>query len=226
MNSTETGVTTSSLARKLSEIMAVVERIPKRGYNSFHKYEYATESDIVAAIRQEFARRQIILIPSVVSEERSPVGEKGQVLTSLRMKFAFFDGETGDNMEFEWMGFGTDKEDKGGYKAMTGGLKYFLLKTFLMPTGDDPEAEGLPQPEDFSRQPLSNEPPQANYSEPVIEPEGYAAFVGDLKKASTKGTAALEAAWKAGTFEQRKHVQATDREGWAFLKATAASVAQ
>ena len=52
----------------------------------------------------------------------------------------FLDGETGASIKKPWRGYGTDKEDKGGYKAMTGGEKYFLLKTFLIPTGDDPEA--------------------------------------------------------------------------------------
>jgi hypothetical protein len=35
-----------SLAAKLAEIMSEVERIAKKGRNDFHKYDYATESDI------------------------------------------------------------------------------------------------------------------------------------------------------------------------------------
>jgi hypothetical protein len=31
--------------------------------------------------------------------------------------------------------------DKGVYKALTGSEKYFLMKAFLIPTGDDPEKE-------------------------------------------------------------------------------------
>ena len=135
---------TRSLVRKLAEVMAAVERIPKRGRNSFHNYDYATEGDIAATVRNELAKRHVMLIPAITGMQRDPVGEKGQVLTTLTMEFTFLDGETGETLVRPWLGAGTDKEDKGAYKAMTGGEKYFLLKTFLMPTGDDPEAHDAP----------------------------------------------------------------------------------
>jgi hypothetical protein len=129
------------LAAKLAEVMAAVERIPKNGHNSFHHYDYATEADIVAAVRQELAARQVMLFPAITGSSREPVGDKGSVLTHLLMEFTFVDGESGEQITRPWLGAGTDKEDKGAYKAMTGGEKYFLLKTFLIPTGDDPENE-------------------------------------------------------------------------------------
>lgn len=130
-----------SLVTKLAEVMAAVERVPKRGRNDFHKYDYATEADIAATVRAELAARHVMLIPSIVGESRHPVGDKGSVLTVLDMEMEFLDGESGTSIRKPWRGYGTDKEDKGGYKAMTGGEKYFLLKTFLMPTGDDPEQD-------------------------------------------------------------------------------------
>lgn len=131
----------TTLVRKLAAVMAAVHHVPKRGRNAFHGYDYATEADIVAVIRQELATRHVMLIPSVESIDRQPVGEKGSVLTTLSMRFTFLDGESGESLERPWCGAGTDKEDKGLYKAMTGGEKYFLLKTFLIPTGDDPERD-------------------------------------------------------------------------------------
>ncbi len=136
----------SRLVKKLASVMATIERIPKRGHNNFHNYDYATEADIVAVVRQELAKRHVMLIPAIIGREREPVGEKGSVLTHLDMAFTFLDGETGEEKTFRWLGAGTDKEDKGAYKAMTGGEKYFLLKTFLIPTGDDPEVEADEQP--------------------------------------------------------------------------------
>src|SRR5262249_31856915 len=38
-------------------------------------------------------------------------------------------------------GEGLDGGDKAPYKAMTGALKYALLQSFLLATGDDPEDE-------------------------------------------------------------------------------------
>lgn len=39
-------------------------------------------------------------------------------------------------------GEGRDRGDKAPYKALTGALKYALIQTFLIATGDDPEHEG------------------------------------------------------------------------------------
>ena len=40
-------------------------------------------------------------------------------------------------------GQGLDSGDKAPYKAMTGALKYALLQSFLLATGDDPEEERI-----------------------------------------------------------------------------------
>lgn len=125
--------------------MEAAGRIPKRGRNTFHNYDYATEADIAETVRHELAQRGVMLIPEIDTEERIPVGEKGSVLTVLHMNMQFIDAESGETIVKKWRGYGTDKEDKGGYKAMTGGEKYFILKTFLLPTGDDPEADAKPQ---------------------------------------------------------------------------------
>jgi hypothetical protein len=126
---------TAGLYAKLAEVMALVGRIEKRGYNDFHKYNYATESDIVEAVRMGLAERSVMIIPSV-----REVRHEGTLTTAL-MVFTLVDGGTGECAHHDWAGTGDDKGDKGLYKAMTGALKYFLLKTFLMPTGDDPEAD-------------------------------------------------------------------------------------
>jgi hypothetical protein len=149
-----------ALAKKLAAVMGAVKRVPKTGHNAFHGYDYATEADIVAAIRDELAQRHVILLPAILARTREPVGEKGQVLTHLDMEFTFIDGESGERETRPWLGAGTDKEDKGAYKAMTGGEKYFLLKTFLVPTGDDPEQDSQQQPAPAAQK-------RANGAEPV-----------------------------------------------------------
>jgi hypothetical protein len=68
--------------------------------------------------------------------------EKGENITRLKLTMGFIDGETGEKESFgPFFAEGADKSDKGSYKAMTGAVKYALLKTFLIPTGDDPEVE-------------------------------------------------------------------------------------
>ena len=134
-----------SLVTKLSQVQFVVDRIKKRGRNDFHKYDYATEADIVQCVRKELASRHVMLVPSVqkwaIQELPSKAGKDRDPLMILDMTFTFLDGDSNEQISKPWVGVGQDNGDKGCYKAMTGAEKYFLLKTFLIPTGDDPERE-------------------------------------------------------------------------------------
>ena len=67
--------------------------------------------------------------------------KKPQMLTTVKGNVEFIDGDTGESYIAEGVGQGADSGDKGVYKAITGMMKYILLKTFLVPTGDDPERD-------------------------------------------------------------------------------------
>jgi hypothetical protein len=129
-----------SLVHKLSEVMAGVVRVPKRGHNAFHNYDYVMEADLCDAVRGELASRKVMIVPSVVSEERISLTEK-QFLTKVKMRYLIVDGESQDKLEMDVIGYGSDAGDKGIYKAITGATKYMLMKLFLIATGDDPEGD-------------------------------------------------------------------------------------
>src|SRR6202045_2489868 len=57
------------------------------------------------------------------------------------MAYTFIDVDTGEEITAKVAGQGLDSGDKAPYKAMTGALKYALLQSFLLATGDDPEEE-------------------------------------------------------------------------------------
>lgn len=142
--STTQSTQAGSLFKKLSAVMADVGYIQKDGFNSFHKYKYVTEAALVDAVRTKLAAANVMLIPSVVGvDERQITTKKGDhsTVSTLRMEFTFCDGDTGETFTVQWAGAGDDAADKGIYKAYTGALKYFLMKTFLIPTGDDPESD-------------------------------------------------------------------------------------
>ena len=123
-----------NIYQKISEIMKEVTKIKKSGYNSFQKYEYMTEEDVLK-VRGSLIKHGLVILSSIPSEKRD--GD----LTTLNMSFKIVDIETKDSIDLPWVGYGSDKQDKGGYKAMTGALKFFLAKTFLLPSGNDPENE-------------------------------------------------------------------------------------
>lgn len=164
----ETTKNNRSLACKLAEVMAAVKRIPKRGRNNFHGYDYVTEADLADAIRDELSQRNVILVPDVESYEMKDMPDtakgKKQFLTTVCVRWTFMDGDSDATVSFRVPGYGIDGEDKGGYKAMTGAEKYALMKFFLVPTGDDPE-EDEKQPQSTTRQqrPVSSrQPPPQN----------------------------------------------------------------
>jgi len=109
--------------------------VAKNGRNEFHKYDYAREADIVEAIRGELAKRNLFIFPSVRTHTRT--GE----ITDIMVRWKFCDGDSGEIEECDIPGSGHDRSDKGVYKALTGSEKYFLMKAFLIPTGDDPEKD-------------------------------------------------------------------------------------
>ena len=57
------------------------------------------------------------------------------------MAYTFTDENSPEEITARVAGEGLDVGDKSSYKAMTGALKYALLQSFLLATGDDPEDE-------------------------------------------------------------------------------------
>ena len=130
------------LVKKLAEIMKEMEYIPKRGWNDFHKYNYALESDITDAVREKMAERDLILLPNILettTREVTTARGRTEYIVRVRMLYTLMDGETGEHLQFNWEGEGQDAGDKAIYKAQTGAHKYAIMKLFNIPTGDDPE---------------------------------------------------------------------------------------
>lgn len=134
-----------NVLKKLTLVMDEVGRIPKNGRNDFHHYDYVMESDITDKVRESFTKHGLVLIPD--TEElsiRERIDKDGVLvpdITRLKIKITIFDAETAESISFKVYGEGLDSGDKGIYKAFTGAMKYGLLKSLLIPTGDDPEQE-------------------------------------------------------------------------------------
>lgn len=131
-----------SLVRKLSEVMAAVERVEKKGHNAHFNYDFVRETDMLAAVRPEFAKRQLLMTMSAQHEHAK---QNGNILT-VPYIVTIYDGESGETLAFTVLGAGQDTQDKGPYKALTGAVKYALMKLLLIDTGDDPENENHQQP--------------------------------------------------------------------------------
>lgn len=131
------------LVTKLATIMGMVGYIPKTGWNDFHKYKYVQEADLVATIRPLLSAAGIMIVPDVVEEEWLvdviPERSGKSSLSKVMVAYTITDGRTSYTMRVP--GYGVDKSDKSVYKALTGSMKYALMKLFMVETGDDPERE-------------------------------------------------------------------------------------
>ena len=135
----------ATLHRKLAEITEEIGVVEKGGFNDFHKYKYVEERHVLEMVRGKLAAKRIVLLPSVTAvSERGVTTAKGKqsTVTTLHVRFTFVDAESRETHECDWVGQGDDAGDKGVNKAATSALKYFLLKAFLIPTGEpDPEGD-------------------------------------------------------------------------------------
>lgn len=129
---------------KILAVQKAIDSVPKRGFNAFHKYSYATEADILT-VKERLNEHGLIILPTTLKEETG-FKPDGKSWASVTLLFRVVDAETGDAVESQFTGYAEDNFDKAIYKATTGANKYFYLKFFGIATEDDPEREDSPQP--------------------------------------------------------------------------------
>ena len=121
----------TGLFTKMVKVMASMERVPKRGHNDHFHYDFVTEGDVLDAVRKALVAEGIALFVSFNEMER-----RDNKIAVGKLTLTFCDAETGQTYEVQWIGEGQDTQDKGAAKAATSAVKYALLKTFLISTGD------------------------------------------------------------------------------------------
>lgn len=122
------------LYAKLLKVQQSVDKLPKTGTNTHQKYKYLEASVLVEHMRRYLLDEGVLFFANVVDEEKEGKFAK------VKMEFTLVDAESGEEMKSTFYGEGMDGGDKAYYKAYTGALKYFLVQTFMIPTGDDVEA--------------------------------------------------------------------------------------
>jgi len=143
---TKTDETKIGLVTKLAIIMGELGNVPKEGFNKAQNYKFVRETDVVAKLVPLLAAHHIFLHQTVTSHDRVPLyqTQSGMTMwiTTVTVEGTWYDGDTGETLPAAtFVGTGADTGDKGAFKAMTGAEKYMLMKTFLISTGDDPEAD-------------------------------------------------------------------------------------
>lgn len=134
-----------NIFQKISEVMKAIEYLTKDNKVEFGntKYKAISEEKVTTAVRKELVNQGIVIIPimqeSTVTElirTDKTVNQRADVHTKYRIQNI---DDVNDFIEVESNGSGVDTQDKAVGKAMTYAYKYMLLRTFAIPTGEDPD---------------------------------------------------------------------------------------
>ena len=130
-----------NLREKFAEVRRRLGYIQKRGHNERHNYSYVTAADLAGSVGDILAELGVVVIPQLQSISTETPRSSSDRIARVVMNYRFVDAKSGDELSVRVAGEGADPGDKAPYKAMTGALKYALLQSFLLSTGDDPEDE-------------------------------------------------------------------------------------
>ena len=160
-----------NLREKFAEVRRRLGYIRRRGHNERHNYSYVMAADLAGAVGDILAELGVVVIPQLQSISTETPRSSNERIARIVMNYRFVDARSGEELTVRVAGEGADTGDKAPYKAMTGALKYALLQSFLLASGDAPEDErgdmrGAPSPE----HPIT--PEQVRELETLIEETG------------------------------------------------------
>lgn len=125
-----------NIYQRLHAVMTEVTYIQKCQKKMNGQYTFVKADDVIAKLRQPLLDNGIVVVPTVTRSEQD--GNR----TSVSISIAFVCIDTpNDRFEVEYPGHGLDNQDKGIGKAITYAMKYALLKTFMLETGDEDDNE-------------------------------------------------------------------------------------
>lgn len=132
------------IAKKFVEVMRECSHVAKNGTNDFHKYKYATASDVLEKVNAALTKHGIasVVTPSLLSmQEITTAKGNTERLATVEVTVTLIDSESGETLTLKGLGSGQDLSDKSVAKAQTMALKYCYLNSLAIATSDDPEAD-------------------------------------------------------------------------------------
>ena len=165
------------LAEAVLAVMDEVKNIEKNMTvgGQGNSYKGVSDKDVKLKVGQAMQKHGLCLLPISVEDEMRidrweettnyGVKQKQSVFVSVRTRYMLLH-KSGESMEIAGYGHGTDPQDKAAGKATTYALKYALLYTFLVPTGDIDDADKT-----HSDQHATPPPAPQPKSKPALTPE-------------------------------------------------------
>lgn len=160
-----------NIYQRMNLVMKKVDYIKKRVKKDGMKYNFVSHDDVSSLLHDPLAENGIMMIPTIDNykiewaksfktdyntKARQEIEEKTHVL-NMTVHFVNID-KPEDRITVTGCGYAIDNEDKGYGKAMSYALKYVLLKTFLLESGDEDDIDAYQ--EDSSKKPVAKSPPK------------------------------------------------------------------
>lgn len=137
-----------NIYEKITAIMQDVQYLAKDDHVKFGTTDYKalSEEKVTVTMRAELLKHGLVVFPVEQTANRS-----GSI-THVDVKYRIVNVENPDEyIEVVSCGDGADTQDKGSGKAMTYAYKYMWLRTFALPTGEDPDKISTAELEDKAR---------------------------------------------------------------------------
>lgn len=146
----------ASLIAALAKVMGEVGAVKKEGTNDFHRYKYATASDVFFGLQPLLAKHGVVIFQD--EAHREFVADGNAIAVTYEFTIAHSSGEVWPHKQ-RHTGIAAARTSKGSFddksvnKCHTAARKYFVLALFQIPTGDypDPDADGEVPNTDKSR---------------------------------------------------------------------------
>lgn len=125
-----------NLWQRISAVMGDIQYLAKDDRVRFGTTDYRaiSEEKVTSTVRESLVKNGLVIIP--FEQEHTKDG----LLTTVNVKYKIVNIDNPEEYEILMSsGTGTDTQDKGVGKAMTYAYKYMLLRTFAIPTGEDPD---------------------------------------------------------------------------------------
>lgn len=138
----------AAFAKKKNLVVAAINNLPKDGIAKLYgggQYTYVYDAEVLRVVRAAMLEAGLsfgVAFKQQISEREIVTSKGGKWYNHLILiECHLTDTETGYSECYDWAAQGNDSGDKALNKAYTAAVKYFLMKTFLIPTGDDPEQD-------------------------------------------------------------------------------------
>lgn len=135
-----------NIYQRIHSVMQRVDYVQKEAKKQGIQYTFVSHDAVTAKIRPELVAEGVIYFPQDMKYSQ----DGNKTIVEINLHFVCVD-KPEDKLIVPSFGFGIDNQDKGPGKAVSYAVKYALLKTFGLETGDDPEKDDIdhkPKPVD------------------------------------------------------------------------------